>query len=399
MNVLLYYPRLLIAFLFRPLPTDQISLTYWNYAHSIFLWNKPWRNSGDTLGMEVLRAHKKSGNPLDPDDPKVKRAVCIGRYLSLLLLLLWPFLALLLSLRHGRRFFQNWNDLVGALILLLQRPQLRARPNPKALSGMSLFVPLLYIADRTGRRWPDHKDEIAAACKQWRLPSPRVFTTADLPLPLGKYFLKPVNSYRGFGCSTTDDPSTYVGDPNWIVQEAVKNDPEICRYWETDALGTYRFATLLVDENEYEYVHAELRLPVGDSLIDNTSQGNVNCAVDKTGRLGLLFGKNGQQEDPLHHPTTGVRVEGTVVPRFQECIDLALLAHKRIAPCSPFFNADIALTEQGPMLIEINSSVGFSARFFGDENRERFVHALCQAIARASQESPRTERALQAKPA
>ena len=55
MNVLLYYPRLLIALIFRPLPTDHTTLTYWNYAQSLFLWNKPWRNAGDGLGMEVLR--------------------------------------------------------------------------------------------------------------------------------------------------------------------------------------------------------------------------------------------------------------------------------------------------------------------------------------------------------
>ena len=217
MNVLLYYPRLLIALLFRPLPTNHATLTHWNYAQSFILWNKPWRNSGDSLGMEVLRAHKKSGDPLDPNDPAIKRAVFIGRYVGLLLVFIWPFLALLLSLRYGRRFLRHWNDLVDALILYLQRPQRYEQRNLKALSGMSLFVPLLYIADRTGRRWPDHKDEIAAACKQWRLPTPRVLTASDLPLPSGRYFVKPVNSYRAYGCFVTSDPSEYISDPKWIV--------------------------------------------------------------------------------------------------------------------------------------------------------------------------------------
>src|SRR3954468_4304054 len=227
MNVLLYYPRLLIALIFRPLPTDHTTLTYWNYAQSFLLWNKPWRNAGDGLGMEVLRAHKKSEEPLDPNDPKIKRAVFMGRYVGLLLVFIWPLLSLLLSLRQGRRFLQEWNGLVGALILVLQRPARHERPNPKALSGMSLFVPLLYIADKTGRRWPDHKDEIAAACKQWRLPTPRLFTAADLPLPPGPFFIKPVDGYRAYGCFVTPDATEYVGDPKWIVQEVVKNDPQV----------------------------------------------------------------------------------------------------------------------------------------------------------------------------
>jgi hypothetical protein len=395
MNVLLYYPRLLIALVFRPLPTNHATLTHWIYAHSFFLWNKPWRNSGDSLGMEVLRAHKKSGEPLDPNDPKIKRAVFIGRYVGLFLVFVWPFVSFLLSLRRGRRFLQHWNELVGALILFLQRPARRSRPNLKTLSGMSLFVPLLYIAGKTGRRWPDYKDEIAAACEQWRLPTPQVFTTADLPLPSGRYFVKPVNGYRAYGCFVTSDASQYVGGPRWVVQEVVKNDPEIRRLWGTESLGTYRFATLLVDEYEYEFVGADLRMPVGDSLVDNAFHGNVSSLVDQTGRLGRVHGKNTPSDGILNHPTTGTRVEGTTVPQFQECVDLAILAHRRLAPYSPFFNADIALTEQGPMLIEINSSVGFTARFFNGDNPERFVQSLCRAIARASRETRQVESALQ----
>jgi hypothetical protein len=396
MNVLLYYPRLLIALLLRPLPTNQATLTHWIYAQSFLLWNKHWRNSGDTLGIEVLRAHKKSGEPLDPNDPRIQQAVLLTRYLGIYLVFMWPLLALLLSLRYGWRFFGHWNELVHTLVLHLQRLQFHERPNRMALTGMSLFVPLLYIAEKTGRRWPDYKDEISAACKQWRLPAPRVLTAADVPLPPGRYFVKPVNSYRAYGVFLTSDPSAYLDDPNWVVQEAVKNDPAIRRIWGTDSLGTFRFATLLVGEHEYESVGAVLRMPVGESLVDNPWLGNVSSWVDQTGKLGPVFGKIFPKEGVLTHPTTGIRVDGYTVPRFQECIDLAILAHRRLAPYSPFFNADIALCEQGPMIIEINSSVGFPARFFCGENLDRFVISLCRAIAQASRKIPQVEKALEA---
>jgi hypothetical protein len=316
----------------------------------------------------------------------------------LFLLFIWPFLALLLSFRYGWRFLRHWNELVGALIFQLQRPDRSAEGNRKALTGVSLFVPLLYIRDKTGNRWPDHKDEIAAACKQWRLPSPRVFTVADLPLPTGRYFVKPVNSYRAYGCFVTADASEYVSDPKWIVQEAVKNDSEIRRLWGTESLGTYRFATLLTGEHEYEFVGADLRMPVGDSLVDNAYLGNAKAWVDETGKLRRVYSDHISGDGVLDHPTTGIRVEGTTVPHFQECIDLAILGHRRLAPYSPFFNADIAQTEQGPMLIEINSSVGFSNRFFDGDKPDRFVQALCRAIARASRETPQVEGALQVGP-
>src|SRR4029078_10082520 len=110
--------------------------------------------------MEVLRSHRKSGDPLDPDDPKIRRAVFIARYVYLFLLFIWPFLALLLALRYGRKFLRHWDELVGALIFQLQRPDRNEQGNRKALTGMSLFMPLLYIHDNTGRRWPHHKDEM-----------------------------------------------------------------------------------------------------------------------------------------------------------------------------------------------------------------------------------------------
>ena len=191
---------------------------------------------------------------------------------------------------------------------------------------MSLFVPLLYIADKTGQRWPDHKDEIAAACKQWRLPAPRAFAELTCRCWPAVFSVKPVNGYRAYGCFVTSDATEYVGDPKWIVQEVVKNDPEIRRLWGTESLGTFRFATLLVGEHEYEFAGADLRMPVGDSLVDNAFHGNVNSPVDKTGKLERLYGKNTPREGLLNDPTTGIRAEGATVPRFQECIDLAILA-------------------------------------------------------------------------
>ena len=43
LNLFLYYPRLITALVFRPLPTSHVTLQHWVMAHIFLLWNTPWR--------------------------------------------------------------------------------------------------------------------------------------------------------------------------------------------------------------------------------------------------------------------------------------------------------------------------------------------------------------------
>jgi hypothetical protein len=267
---------------------------------------------------------------------------------------------------------------------------------PRSLSALSLYMPLLYIFCKTGRRWPDQKDEIAAVCRQFQLPAPRVYTAADQALPAGRYFVKPVNGCQGHGIFVTSDPSAYLADSKWVVQEAVRNVPELRRFWGTDSLGSLRFVTLLEGDDSYQFAGCLARMPVGDSLIDNMCQGNAMVAVDSDGKFGRVFPKGASVEGVADHPTTGIRVEGESIPRFQECVELARMAHQKIAPYSPFFNTDMAVTERGPLVIEFNNAPALATHFFDGDGADRFTGALCRGVARATYERPIVEQPLPA---
>jgi hypothetical protein len=386
MNVLLYYPRLLTALIFRPLPHNQSTFAHWVYAQAFLLWNEPWHDLSDTIGMQLVREFRKN-KTMDPTNPRNRRHAFIARYVYLCMLFVWPLWSFVIALRESGRFFSRWNELVDGLILHLQRLQRWDLITPRCLSALSLYMPLLYIFTKTGRRWPDQKNEIAAVCAQLPLPAPRVFGEADCPLPPGRYFVKPVGGCQGYGIFVTADPSEYLGDPKWIVQESVRNVPELRRFWGTDSLGTLRFVTLLEDDNNYRYAGCLARMPVGDSLMDNMCQGNAMVVVDVAGKFGRVFPEDSTVEGVADHPTTGIRVEGETIPSFQKCIELARRAHEQIAPYSPFFNTDIAVTEQGPLIIEINSSPALATHFFDGDGADRFVNSLCRAIARAARET------------
>jgi hypothetical protein len=81
------------------------------------------------------------------------------------------------------------------------------------------------------------------------------------------------------------------------------------------------------------------------------------AAIDlETGTLGPMTG-----DKPIclsnwvdWHPVTGMRVTGRVLPFWREVLELALAAHRQV-PQRVLVGWDIALTAEGPMLIEGNS--------------------------------------------
>src|SRR6476661_6261421 len=108
MNVLLYYPRLLIAVIFRPLPHGPSTFAHWVYAQTFILWNQPWHDPSDTVGMQLVREFKKN-KVIDPSDPKTKRRAAIARRVYFCMLFAWPVWSLVVALRDGRQFLTRWN--------------------------------------------------------------------------------------------------------------------------------------------------------------------------------------------------------------------------------------------------------------------------------------------------
>jgi hypothetical protein len=98
-----------------------------------------------------------------------------------------------------------------------------------------------------------------------------------------------------------------------------------------------------------------MRFGVGGALVDNWSAGGVAVGVDHVaGKLKkIAFDKHGNEY--LKHPITGVRFEGYQLPMWNSIIDMA----KSIQKTFSFFKLlglDIAVTNNGPVLIEVNPS-------------------------------------------
>jgi hypothetical protein len=386
MNVLLYYPRLLIALLLRPAPRSLAAFHHWNMAQLFFLWNEPWHDQYDSLAVETARRYVP-GREILPDDPDFRRASMWARIIYLFVLFYWPLFALLISLHRGKlRFLFYWNELVNTLFLFADRLQTYDPADALTLTHLSLYMPLLYVVAKTGKRMPDKKDLMYQACERHGIPTPRVFDAGSELPPGGAYIVKPVGGFSGKGIVFTSDPSPYFGDPEVIVQEVVRNPPELRRLWNSDVLGTIRMMTVAYG-NHFELAgHSHLKIPVGDATTDNFGTGNVYAMVDESGRLSDFYKTRHPSPGIPNHPTTGIAARDIVVPHYDDLVKLALTTHERIAPHLPFFNSDVAITEQGPMLVEINRVPGLPTIMFDKEIAMKFVRATAMAVERLAKE-------------
>ncbi|QIG47009.1 hypothetical protein G5V57_04145 [Nordella sp. HKS 07] len=149
-------------------------------------------------------------------------------------------------------------------------------------------------------------------------------------------------------------------DEEVIIQTRLLNH-ESLRDLSNGALSTVRILTLLDETGTYEATHAGLRMAVGaNRLVDNSHAGGIIAAVEmKSGRLGPAtdIGLRPEVGWRTHHPDTGAAIEGRVLPFWPETVALACRAHATFAP-RVLIGWDIAITSEGPVLIEGNGAPG-----------------------------------------
>lgn len=143
----------------------------------------------------------------------------------------------------------------------------------------------------------------------------------------------------------------------FLVQPFLRNHARV-RQLGNGGLCTVRVMTLRPQGRPAEVFRAILRLPVGGSPADNFDQGGLAARVDlASGRAGEAVQKRGRY--PLrtwqHHPDTGARIAGTALPFWGETLALARRAHDVLATPMPIVGWDIAILEQGPILVEPNN--------------------------------------------
>lgn len=153
----------------------------------------------------------------------------------------------------------------------------------------------------------------------------------------------------GRGTTVTIDD---IGDGPFLIQRKVEQSVLMNRF--SLSLNTIRIVTLLRRDGSVILLGAYLRMGSGQSRIDNISQGGIAVPVClETGSLSGM-GKDGRNKYYASHPVTGVVYKGQAIPQWPSVVTLASRIQREI-PYHRLLGSDIAVTDHGPVVIEINS--------------------------------------------
>jgi hypothetical protein len=145
-----------------------------------------------------------------------------------------------------------------------------------------------------------------------------------------------------------------------LLQERARNHPLI-QELTGPTLTAMRIITMRSPKGKPRYLIGFISLPLGDVIGSNTRFGVLHAPIDEaTGQLGAAYDRSDTARimDPVPvHPMTGERIEGFQLPFWKESVELALRAHETL-PTIALVGWDIALTAEGPVIIEGNKTPG-----------------------------------------
>ena len=225
----------------------------------------------------------------------------------------------------------------------------------------------LAVIDTTDRNYPGtHKISTAEQL--------RAFMTSQGTLPLFAKENRGICSYGAFLVMDADNEAMIlkgrgrlkydvclervIGETPYLLQRLVPNHRFFDRYAES--VATVRVCVLVTDDG-VKIPFAVLKLPARANIADSFWRpGNLACGVDVrngmilTARTKDAFGTT----DHETHPETGERLLGETIPMWDQVLDLARTCALIFRPVR-YQSMDIAITTEGPVLIEINTGGGF----------------------------------------
>jgi hypothetical protein len=141
-----------------------------------------------------------------------------------------------------------------------------------------------------------------------------------------------------------------------LVQPRGRNHSAIADL-SNGALCTARIVTMRTESGGYEAVCALFRMAVGDNRqVDNFHAGGIAAPIDVVaGTLGAAtdWGLRPRHGWKTHHPDTGGRIEGRLLPLWAETRTLAERAHGEFSD-RHILGWDMAILEDGPAIVEAN---------------------------------------------
>lgn len=207
-----------------------------------------------------------------------------------------------------------------------------------------------------------------------------------------RLFLKINEGCGGYGAILLDEATLSSQAPklfkaltnnSYIHQELAIQHEAINKIY-SKSINTLRVETFINKKDEVHIVGTFMRFGSGNSFVDNVSQGGFYVPITEKGTLfkkaitSLIKGIGHNEK----HPDTGFVFDGFKIPFYKEAIELAKTS-ARLVPCY-LQGWDIAITADGPMIIECNYSPSMlysEYSYNGYKNNPVFIELMNDAKA------------------
>lgn len=192
------------------------------------------------------------------------------------------------------------------------------------------------------------------------------FVAAELRLQAGEVRLRRLSSEAVFQ-DVADFYAQHLESrvaAGMLLEHYVEQHPHMAEF-NASSLNTLRI-WVLRHGPEVRVLGMVLRIGRQGEVVDNTHNGGILAQVDlASGRLAKAKTGDLFPATFSRHPDSGVQIEGRTVPLFEACLALARET-LRVFPHAQFAGLDMAVTESGPLIVELNlEPSAISARNFG----------------------------------
>lgn len=174
---------------------------------------------------------------------------------------------------------------------------------------------------------------------------------------------KPVDGSGGHGITKyvidkdTDKDALYENiliSKSTLCEECIKQHDEINKLYK-DSVNTLRLFTFITDQNDVVILNSIFKIGNG-GVTDNFSSGSMYTFLNEEGKI---IAPAIDQEDHYYsvHPLTKAEITGFTVPMYEEACQMVKDASK-LVPKVRYVGWDVAITNDGPVIIEGNSYPG-----------------------------------------
>jgi hypothetical protein len=170
-------------------------------------------------------------------------------------------------------------------------------------------------------------------------------------------FTKTGNGYAGENNTVLDAAflERELKDTAYIIQEGLVQDETINTIYP-HSVNTFRVVTECID-GKVRILYAILRMGSGGQQVDNASSGGLYTKVDSTTGTLADFTYTTNQSIFHSHPDTGFVFKNARIEKWQQVKALALEVALKFREIK-YLGWDIAITPQGPVVIELNHRPG-----------------------------------------